>query len=147
MYRKILVAYDASAGAKLALDHGIRLAKSVASKLVVIWVRGSLPHFPETVDEIAEETEAAEKYFARLKREVEDAGKSESIEIPCESVSGNAAKSIMSYAEDGAFDLIVLGNRGHSNLWGRVLGHTADRVSEHAHCDVLIVRESTPQSR
>jgi hypothetical protein len=36
--------------------------------------------------------------------------------------------------------LIVRGNRGHSELWGRVMGHTADRVSENAHCDMLIVR-------
>jgi len=147
MYKKILVAYDGSAGAKLALDHGIRLGKTLTAKLTVIWVRSSLPHFPETVDEIEEETEAADKYFARIKQEVENSGQREGIEILCECVSGNSAKTILHYAEQGAFDLIVLGNRGHSNLWGRVLGHTADRVSEHANCDVLIVRDqiSEPQ--
>jgi nucleotide-binding universal stress UspA family protein len=25
-------------------------------------------------------------------------------------------------------------------LWGRLLGDTADRISDHAHCSVLIVK-------
>src|SRR5262249_9647797 len=36
--------------------------------------------------------------------------------------------------------LIVLGNRGHSRLWGELVGHTTDRVSEHAPCSVLANR-------
>jgi len=32
---------------------------ALGSRLAALWVRGSLPHYPETVDEIAEETEAA----------------------------------------------------------------------------------------
>ncbi|HUI65354.1 MAG TPA: universal stress protein [Bacteroidota bacterium] len=62
------------------------------------------------------------------------------VEVKADSLSGHPAKSIMSYAEKNDFDLIVLGNRGHSELWGRFLGHTADKISENAHCSVLIVR-------
>jgi len=28
----------------------------------------------------------------------------------------------------------------HSEMWGRLLGDTADRISDHAHCSVLIVK-------
>ena len=28
----------------------------------------------------------------------------------------------------------------HSELWGRLLGDTADRIRDHAHCSVLIVK-------
>jgi nucleotide-binding universal stress UspA family protein len=140
MYKHILIAYDGSSGAKRALGHPLTLAKTLASRIGAIWVRSTLPHFPETVDEIAEETEAADKYLARLKADIEIAARSAGVEILCEARSGHPAKSILRYAEEGRFDLIVLGSRGHSELWGRIMGHTADRVSENAHCDVLIVR-------
>jgi nucleotide-binding universal stress UspA family protein len=42
-------------------------------------------------------------------------------------------------ASTGGYDLIVLGHRGHF-VRDRLLGSTADRVAEHAHCPVMIVR-------
>jgi nucleotide-binding universal stress UspA family protein len=104
----------------------------------------SLPHYPETVDEIAEESEAADQYFSRLKKDLEATAHREGFEIPCERRAGHPAKTILTYAEEGGFDLIVLGSRGHSELWGRIMGHTAGRVSEHAHCDVLVVKPREP---
>ncbi len=44
----------------------------------------------------------------------------------------------MRAADDVAADLIVLGHSGHSAVWGRFLGTTAEKVSRHAHCSVLI---------
>jgi nucleotide-binding universal stress UspA family protein len=35
----------------------------------------------------------------------------------------------------------VVGHSDHSGLWGRLLGDTADRISDHAHCSVLIVKQ------
>ena len=43
-------------------------------------------------------------------------------------------------AADQNCDLIVVGHSDHSELWGRLLGDTADRISDHAHCSVLIVK-------
>ena len=140
MYKHILIAYDGSSGAKRALARALTLAKIFSARIGAIWVRSSLPHFPETVDEIAEEQEAADQYLERLKAELETAARDASVEISCEARSGHPAKSILRHAEETGVDLIVLGSRGHSDLWGRIMGHTADRVSENAHCDVLIVR-------
>jgi nucleotide-binding universal stress UspA family protein len=39
------------------------------------------------------------------------------------------------------YDLILISRSDHSELWGRLLGDTADRVSDHAHCSVLIVKQ------
>lgn len=144
MYKKILIAYDGSAGARLALAHAVGLANALGARLAAIWARGSLPHYPETVDEIAEETEAADHYFTRLRKGVEAMAQREGLKVACERRTGHPARTILTYAEEGGFDLIVLGSRGHSELWGRIMGHTADRVSEHAHCDVLIVKPREP---
>jgi nucleotide-binding universal stress UspA family protein len=54
---------------------------------------------------------------------------------------GNAAQSLIAEADKGKFRIIALGHRGSSGIWGRFLGGVADRVSDLAHSDVLIVRE------
>jgi len=141
MYKKILVGYDGSDGAKLALEHAAQLAKELNAELWTLWVRSSLPHYPETVDEVEEEKEAANAFLQQLTKDVLAYSRQYGIEINAESRSGHAAQTILSFAQEGQFDLIALGNRGHSGAWGRFLGHTADRISENAYCSVLIVRK------
>lgn len=141
MYKKLLVGYDGSDGAKLALEHALRLAKELNAEVWTLWVRGSLPHYPETVDEVEEEKEAANTFLQQITKDVLAYSRQYGIDVHAESASGHPAQTILAFAEQEECDLIVLGNRGHSGLWGRFLGHTADKVSENAHCSVLIVRK------
>jgi len=140
MYKNILVAYDGSDGAKLALEHAIKLAKELDSKVIALWVRSSLPHYPETIDEVEEEREASDAFVKKITREILHYSKKYEIDVKGETRSGHPAKTILEFAKENQCDLIVLGHRGHSGLWGSFLGHTADKVSENAHCSVLIVR-------
>lgn len=140
MYKKILIAYDGSEGAKKALEHAIRLAKSSHAELYSLWVRGSLPHYPQTMDEIDEERAGAESFLHKITDDIMHYAREYSLEIQGDSRAGHPAKTIIEYAEEKNVDLIVLGHRGHSGLWANLLGHTTDKVSENAHCSVLIVR-------
>jgi nucleotide-binding universal stress UspA family protein len=140
MYKRILVGYDGSEGSKLALEHAIHLAKKLRAELTALWVRGSLPHYPETVDEVEEEKEAATSFLQAITNDLIAYSKKYGVEIKAESKAGHPAKTISDYGKEHGFDLIVLGHRGHSGLWGSFLGHTTDKVSENAHCSVLIVR-------
>jgi nucleotide-binding universal stress UspA family protein len=140
MFKKILVGFDGSKNAELALCHALSLSKVTGAKITVLWVRESLPHFPESVDEIAVEEEAAQTYFKAIEEQVRKLIRLEptSVEIKC--LRGHSAQQIVECADKGAYDLIVLGNRGHHGFFSRLLGGTADRVSDHAKCDVLIVK-------
>lgn len=139
MFKKILVAYDDSEGSRQALDHAVKLAKELNSSLHLLWVRSSLPHYPETVDEIDEETGAANKFFEKIETHLQTLSKQYGVNLPIDSKPGHAAQAIVEHAREVNADLIILGVRGHSGVWGRLLGHTAERVTEHAPCDVLIV--------
>jgi len=138
--KKLLVAYDGSAGAKEAMRVAIELAAALGGTLAAVWVRSALPHYPETPSEVSEESEAAEAFFTKLGQDVDRFAKDAGIDIAFQMVAGNSAQTILTVAKEEAVHLIVVGNRGHSGLWDRLLGHTADRVSENAHCSVLIVR-------
>jgi len=141
MYKKILIAFDGSDGSKYALTTAIDLAKQLNAHLSAIWVKSKLPHYPETVSEVSEEQAAADSFLEELKKYLNENSKLNGIDIDFYTVAGNPSKTIVSYAKENQFDLIILGNEGHSSLWGSSLGHTADRISEHAHCSVLIVRK------
>jgi nucleotide-binding universal stress UspA family protein len=140
MYKKILIAYDGSDGSKIALTNAVELAKQSGAKLEAIWIKSKLPHYPETVSEVSEEQAAADSFLEGLKKDLSEYSRKYETEIDFYSVAGNPSKIIVSYAKEKSFDLIVIGNQGHSSLWGGSLGHTADRVSEYAQCSVLIVR-------
>jgi nucleotide-binding universal stress UspA family protein len=101
-----------------------------------------LPHYPETIDEIDEEEESAHDFFVRLKGRLEKIGRGNGIVIKFQMRAGNPARTIMQLARELASALVIVGSRGHSRLWGSFLGHTADRLSEHAPCSVLIVRSA-----
>ncbi|HET9377096.1 MAG TPA: universal stress protein [Chthoniobacterales bacterium] len=147
MYKKLLVACDGSEGSQIAVIHAAILTKKLDAQLSALWVRSHLPHYPESVGEVAEEEEAALEFFENIKVQLDSIAAAQGVIIQPNLRSGHPAREIVRFALENRFDLIVLGNRGHSRLWGELLGHTADRVNEHAPCSVLIVRSKKEAAR
>jgi nucleotide-binding universal stress UspA family protein len=141
MFKKILVGYDGSKGGQAALERAAVAARHHNAPLTALWVRQPLPQYADLPGESEGEAEAATDYFGERQREVAVLAKLHGIEIACESRAGHAAKVIVNFAKEGGYDLIVIGHSDHSELWGRMLGDTADRIADHAHCSVLIVKQ------
>lgn len=55
-------------------------------------------------------------------------------------VEGIPAEAIVREAEERGVDLVAMGTHGRSGLAHLLLGSTAERVVQHAHCPVLTVR-------
>ncbi|MBN1983668.1 MAG: universal stress protein [Chitinivibrionales bacterium] len=140
MFKKILAAYDGSEGSKNALARAFTVAQEYTAPITMVWVRDTLPQFAATVGEVEDEKEAAEDYFNTLKNYTEQIASARNMTVDSACLKGHAAREIVQYAEKHGFDLIVIGQVGHSGFFGRMLGSTADRITETAHCDVLIVR-------
>jgi nucleotide-binding universal stress UspA family protein len=68
MYKNILVAYDGSEGAKIALNNSLIFAKALKAKLTALWVGGYMPYYHETVAEVEEENKAIYSFSAKLKK-------------------------------------------------------------------------------
>jgi len=141
MFQKILVGYDGSKGGRAALERAAALAREGKAQLHALWVRQPLPRHADLPGESEGEVEAAQDYFEERKREVEELAKCFGIDIGCDMRAGHAAKAIVQLADEGHYDLVVVGHSDHSELWGRLLGDTADRICDHAHCSVLIVKQ------
>lgn len=140
MFQKIVVGYDGSKSGKAALQRAVVMAKEYGAELIALWVREPLPRHSDLPGEFEEEKEAADEYFKERQEEIQKAAAQHGIPIRCETSRGHPAKSILKFADEVHCDLIVIGHSDHSELWGRLLGDTADRIADHAHCSVLIVK-------
>jgi nucleotide-binding universal stress UspA family protein len=140
MFRKILLAYDGSEGANRALEVGIGLAKTHGAELWVVAVQEKLPRFSGTIDEVQEEKQFANEQYGKLLEAAKAKAKEAGIEIKTLMRPGHPAQTIVAVAKEGKFDLVLVGHTGLSGVWAAFLGTTAEKVSRHAPCSVLIVR-------
>ena len=138
-FEKILVAIDGSEASDHAFATAVELAALVQAKLTALAVEGPLPAYAATVGEVDEVKREKDSFFRKLAEAARDKGEQAGVEIDIDVRPGHPAELISRVAEEGGYDLIVLGHRGHF-VRDRLLGSTADRVAEHAHCPVMIVR-------
>jgi len=138
-FEKILVAIDGSECSDHALATAVELAALAGAKLTALAIEGPLPAYAATIGEVDEVKREKDRFFRTLAAAARTRGDQAGIDIDVDVRPGHPAELISRVAEEGGFDLIVLGHRGHF-VRDRLLGSTADRVVEHAHCPVMIVR-------
>ena len=141
MFKKILVAYDGSEGAKLALEKSGEIVGAAHAELHLLAV-GRIPEYAETVSETEEAREQAKSYYSKVMEDAAEHLKQRGLSAKIHIDFGKPADTILRIAEDLRVDLLVLGTHPHSALRRRVLGATADKVIDHAHCSVLVVRHA-----
>ena len=140
MFNKILVAYDGSEGAKLALEKVADLAKFASAEFHLLAV-GRIPEYAETVSETEEAREQARSYYSKIMDDATDYLKQRGLSGKIHIDFGKPADTILRIAENLSVDLLVLGTHPHSAVRRRVLGATVDKVIDHAHCSVLVIRK------
>lgn len=140
MFRKILVAYDGSDGSKKALRVGIELAKRLEVDLHSISVEEGLPYFAATVGEVEEVKNDVEAFFKRITKEAWDEAALHDVNLHATVLPGHEVETIITFAKEGRFDLLIIGFVGHSNVFGRIMGGTTQNLSRLSPCTVMIVK-------
>lgn len=139
MFSKILHANDGSDRAFTALDAALELAQRCGSELHMICVEET-PNFPATIDEIVEETAEANHFYEPVVHRARDLARARRIALAAHVVSGHPVQRIVKFVQDERCDLLVVGFMGHSALYERVIGGTADRLVRLAPCAVMVVK-------
>jgi nucleotide-binding universal stress UspA family protein len=140
MFEKILVAYDGSVGARRALDVAIKLASIFRAELWTLSVEERLPHYAATIDEMQEEQTFANRYFQEALSVAYLRAMHAGVELKSEIRAGDVVRTIIEFAREGSFDLLVSGASKHSKAWAMFLGTTAEKMSEQTPCTILIIR-------
>lgn len=132
--KKILVAYDGGEPAHRALDMAAELAKQFDSMVGVVSV---IPFHPGRApidpwdDRPVHTAELAEARGLLAER---------GIEAILHEPSGEPAKMIEQIAEEGGYDVIVVGSRGLGPLSRFLEGSVSEHVATHAGATVIIAR-------
>ena len=138
-FQRILVAVDGSESSNRALDKALELAALTGADLYALAVEGPLPAYAATVGEVEEVKREKDAFFNSLVGEVERRSEAAGVAVEVDVKPGHAAELIVKVAAQRAADLIVLGRQGHF-VRNHLLGSTADRVTEHADCPVMVVK-------
>lgn len=146
--KKILYATDLSASASHAFGYAIRIALNEDAKISIINVCEKLTgnanikmrssDFATAKNRLTEIIKAKlDQYFAKEKcDECQFAKFIENVYI----TSGMPVESIITQAEEGNYDLIVMGTHGHGFLYSAVIGSTAQKMVQQSKIPVLVVR-------
>ncbi|MEM1564227.1 MAG: universal stress protein [Candidatus Bathyarchaeia archaeon] len=154
MFSKILVPLDGSEHSLKALDIAIQIAKKFDGKITLIHVYSvsARPVFvPEpstltpgipimTPAEYSRVAEAVREAGARILAQGKDKVRAEGVEVEAILREGHVVHEIVKVAEEGKFDLIVMGARGISKIRELILGSVSDGVIRNAPCPVLVTK-------
>ncbi len=137
--RKILVATDFSNTAQAGVEWAVELARQHGARIVLVHgllLPGRTTDFLPTPPDFTESLqEAASGRLNETAAKVRSAG----LEVVTDLRLGLPSQTIVETAEEEAVDLVVMGTRGLSGIRHLLLGSTAQRVVQHAHCPVLTV--------
>lgn len=145
MFKKILVPVDGSDQAVQAAKVAVNVADKHGGYVHLLYVirpyafeysrvdTGINPPAPELP---GGSSSVGQRIVERIKQEIEASG----IEISVELSQGNPSKVIIEKAQEGSFDLIVMGSRGLSGIRSNLLGSVSYKVSQEAPCPVLLAR-------
>lgn len=132
--RKIVVAYDFSKYADVALHHSVEIAcRDPAVRL----------HFVTVIDRHQEHTTAdrvREDLVARLRAVFESRRPGVEVDFFVHARIGEPVKEILEVAREIGADMIVLGSHGRGAMGRLLIGSVSEAVLHGAACPVLVVR-------
>jgi len=137
MFERIAVAIDGSAEGGKTLPVALEMAERFGSAVTVIHIREHTKYEGSDVD-LGPATPADDLVGVALERfrgaGIEARGEIRKVN------PGNTPEQIVKVAAEVGADLIVMGTRGMTEWRSMLLGGVANKVVQHAHCPVLLVR-------
>lgn len=145
MFQSILVAFDGSPPAEMALKHAIDLAQAEGAHLTL------LTAYPSDLDVAwsgvvgggpAIDLYELQQHQKREAKAILDHGSAQvPAQVPSQSVlaTGPAAQMVLDRVRDGKHDLVVMGSRGRTGIGAMLLGSVSHNVLHHSPVPVLIV--------
>lgn len=138
MIHKILLGYDGSASATLALEFALDLARRYEAELHLVAVARP----PDFGDEVESEAviENSRRHYDKVLGTARAALAREPIKSRTQVMVGHPTEQLLRYADSHGIDHIVVGYRGHSLFERLLIGSVARQVMAYAKCAVTVVR-------
>ena len=142
-YRHVLVAFDASSEARLALAHAIAMAQVYRAKVALVAVVPPPPLLSwQAPGGMLGIHEAEQEELEKALREAAD-GVPDDLSVTTQLLDGDPARELLRLARDGDFDVIVMGSRGRGRVTAALLGSVSNRVMHDAGVPVIVIHRPT----
>jgi nucleotide-binding universal stress UspA family protein len=99
-----------------------------------------VPYLPEFIEEVRETSGTAARRFHGVIQRAHAMAKEQQIDLKTHVVAGHPVRDIVKLAGDLGAALLIIGARGHSTLYERMIGSRADRIIQLAQCPVLVAK-------
>ncbi|AXR77433.1 universal stress protein [Natrarchaeobaculum sulfurireducens] len=144
MYDRLLLPTDMSPGVDRAIDHATDAATRYDAELHVLYVVDADAYSSYPGDEYVHEFEGLESALENAGRdavdEIAEQAAAADVSTVTEIRHGVPHEEILTYAEDAAVGLTVVGSKHRSDEYRRLLGSVAERVAHMAERPVTIVK-------
>jgi nucleotide-binding universal stress UspA family protein len=138
MFRRVLVGFDGSKEAQRALRVAIALAADLQGEAHVLLVVRPPAH-AETPEERGRAAQAEKENLSRGLAGAQKQTQHHS-EVSAEVIyADEPAQALAAYAEEHAFDLVVVGDHGREQMTHRGIGQSVEALLRHHPCPVLVV--------
>jgi len=147
MYKKILVPVDGSEGSSLALEHCLKMLENEKPEKVVLFHAVSYPTQLETysgkmrsaMKKVKEDLEEyGTEVLQNAKNKMTEKG---GVSVETKLIWGDPKYAIVTEAEEGKYDLIIMGSRGLSGIKSFFVGSVSNHVAQHVKCTIILVKE------
>ena len=139
MFGKILHANDGSEPAFHAFSLAIAIARQNSSDLHMVCVE-EIDYMPEFIEEVREESGTAARRFHKVVQRARAMAEENHLKLRTHVIAGHPVRDIVELAAELKIDLLVIGAKGHSAIYERLIGSRADRIMQLARCPVLVVK-------
>ena len=140
MFKKILLAADGSNHSLRAAGKAVELAK-LAGEDAVIEIIYVVDFETEKNDVLRNsDPEAIKEERKRRLQLTEGKVTAAGVKSKTTIMHGEPGPAIVSYTNENAFDLVVIGSRGLNSLQEMVLGSVSHKIAKRVQCPVMIVK-------
>jgi nucleotide-binding universal stress UspA family protein len=135
----IVVGYDASPGARAALDQALELAAAFGDRLIIGF--GVAPPAPVGEEDRAHR-QALRDHAEKMTAEALERAQGSGVDVEVALVEDRASSALVSLAADNDARMIVVGSYGERPLRGAILGSTPHKLLHLAERPVLVVPDA-----
>jgi nucleotide-binding universal stress UspA family protein len=138
-YRNVLVAYDGSPEADLALAHAIAMAQVYRARLRIVAVVPPPPLMAWQAPGGMKAVHDAEQGDLDGKLRAAADSVPDDLSVTTQLLDGDPAREVLRIARDGDHDVIVMGSRGRGRMTAALLGSVSNRIMHDADVPVIVI--------
>ncbi len=154
--KKALVCVDLSDYSKMTLEYALSLTSGIVSQLVLLnvinsrdveAVKSASHYYPGEINLEHFLKEAKADRQQRIHEMIKQYSIPEIVQVNILIKEGNPFNEILSTIKEEKIDIVIIGNKGRSNVVGTLLGSIAEKVLRHSPIPVISVRDKTQFGR